>query len=145
MNRGAHGDQGFRGVEWVTGYGYLEPERRFRSGLFLPAPYDYKNNTKVYLCDDTVGFYESNFIENIFKKLCPLIRDIEGRTLLLFSAKKRFEAAREILLKEFEGEIPVFVQGMGAHVVVTEVDPLRALEAAMDGFDVMSDTMTQES
>lgn len=28
-------------------------------------------------------------------------------------------------------------RGMGARVVVTEVDPLRALEAAMDGFDVM--------
>ena len=30
------------------------------------------------------------------------------------------------------------MMGMGAHVIVTEVDPLRALEAAMDGFDVMS-------
>ncbi len=29
-------------------------------------------------------------------------------------------------------------KGMGADVVVTEVDPLRALEAAMDGFKVMS-------
>src|SRR5881227_1494695 len=28
-------------------------------------------------------------------------------------------------------------KGMGAHVIVTEVDPLRALEAAMDGFEVM--------
>src|SRR5688572_16922457 len=28
-------------------------------------------------------------------------------------------------------------RGMGAHVIVTEVDPVRALEAAMDGFDVM--------
>jgi adenosylhomocysteinase len=28
-------------------------------------------------------------------------------------------------------------KGMGAHVVVTEVDPLRALEAVMDGFMVM--------
>src|SRR6185312_16295480 len=27
-------------------------------------------------------------------------------------------------------------KGMGAHVIVTEVDPLRALEAVMDGFDV---------
>src|SRR5205807_10604731 len=27
--------------------------------------------------------------------------------------------------------------GLGAHVVVTEVDPTRALEAAMDGFRVM--------
>jgi adenosylhomocysteinase len=29
-------------------------------------------------------------------------------------------------------------RGMGARVVVTEVEPLRALEATMDGFDVMS-------
>jgi adenosylhomocysteinase len=28
-------------------------------------------------------------------------------------------------------------KGMGSHVVVTEVDPLRALEAAMDGFQVL--------
>jgi adenosylhomocysteinase len=28
-------------------------------------------------------------------------------------------------------------KGMGAHVVVTEVDPVRALEALMDGFQVM--------
>jgi adenosylhomocysteinase len=28
-------------------------------------------------------------------------------------------------------------RGMGARVIVTEVDPLRALEAVMDGFDVM--------
>ena len=28
-------------------------------------------------------------------------------------------------------------RGMGAHVIVTEVDPVRALEAAMDGFEVM--------
>jgi adenosylhomocysteinase len=28
-------------------------------------------------------------------------------------------------------------RGMGAHVIVTEVDPLKALEAAMDGFQVM--------
>ncbi len=29
-------------------------------------------------------------------------------------------------------------KGMGAHVIVTEVDPVRALEAAMDGFQVMT-------
>jgi len=29
------------------------------------------------------------------------------------------------------------MKGMGAHVIVTEVNPLRALEAAMDGFEVM--------
>ena len=30
--------------------------------------------------------------------------------------------------------------GMGAHVAVVEVDPVRALEALMDGFQVMTDT-----
>ncbi len=29
-------------------------------------------------------------------------------------------------------------KGLGAHVIVTEVDPLKALEAVMDGFEVMS-------
>src|SRR5881275_1903561 len=29
-------------------------------------------------------------------------------------------------------------RGMGSHVIVTEVDPMRALEAAMDGFEVMT-------
>ncbi len=29
-------------------------------------------------------------------------------------------------------------RGMGAHVVVTEIDPLKALEAVMDGFQVMA-------
>ena len=28
-------------------------------------------------------------------------------------------------------------RGMGSHVIVTEIDPIRALEAAMDGFQVM--------
>ncbi len=28
-------------------------------------------------------------------------------------------------------------RGLGAHVIVTEVDPVRAVEAVMDGFDVM--------
>ena len=33
--------------------------------------------------------------------------------------------------------IAMRAKGMGAHVVVTEVDPLRALEATMDGYPVM--------
>ena len=31
-------------------------------------------------------------------------------------------------------------KGLGAHVIVTEVDPIRALEAAMDGFEAMDMT-----
>ena len=33
--------------------------------------------------------------------------------------------------------IALRMRGMGAHVIVTEVDPIRALEAVMDGFQVM--------
>jgi adenosylhomocysteinase len=35
-------------------------------------------------------------------------------------------------------------KGMGAHVIVTEVDPVSALEAAMDGFEVMPMTRAAE-
>jgi adenosylhomocysteinase len=35
-------------------------------------------------------------------------------------------------------------KGMGAHVVVTEVEPMRALEAVMDGFSVMPMTRAAE-
>lgn len=34
--------------------------------------------------------------------------------------------------------------GMGAHIIVTEVDPLRALEAVMDGYRVMSMNLAAE-
>ncbi len=34
--------------------------------------------------------------------------------------------------------IALRARGMGAHVIVTETNPVRALEAAMDGFEVMS-------
>jgi len=33
--------------------------------------------------------------------------------------------------------IAMRLRGMGARIIVTEVDPIRALEAVMDGFDVM--------
>src|SRR6187397_24069 len=35
-------------------------------------------------------------------------------------------------------------RGLGAHVIVTEVDPLRALEALMDGFEVLSSDKAAE-
>jgi adenosylhomocysteinase len=36
-------------------------------------------------------------------------------------------------------------KGMGAHVIVTEVNPLKALEAVMDGFEVMTMEKAAES
>ncbi|CAM9906828.1 unnamed protein product, partial [Chrysoparadoxa australica] len=142
----AHGDQGFRGVEWATGYGYLEPDRRFRHGFFLPAPYDYKNNTRVFLCDDVPNLHAANFVENVLKDIVPLIRDLGGRSLLLFSARKRFEQAREILLKEFDGQIPLFIQGMGSSVVEefkkNGQGILLGMESFGEGIDIPGETLS---
>mgnify|MGYP003665372303 CR=1 FL=1 len=136
----AHGDQGIKGVEWATGYSYLEPERRFKSGLFLPAPYDYKKNTRVYVCDDVPGFYQSNFVFDTLMPVIELIKKLHGRTLLLYSAKSRFETAREILLKEFEGKIPLYIQGMGANVVdefkKDDHGILMGMESFGEGIDI---------
>ncbi|MGE3611189.1 MAG: helicase C-terminal domain-containing protein [Bacteriovoracaceae bacterium] len=113
----ASGDSGVQGVEWMTGYTYLPPEKRFKAGLFLEAVYDYKNNSKVYLCADTRNISDPLFVPELLKEVNPLIEKLGGRTLLLFSSRLRFEAAVEVMLKEFEGKIPVFVQGLGKNVV----------------------------
>jgi ATP-dependent DNA helicase DinG len=139
------GDFGARGVEWATGYSYLEPEKRFRQGFFLPAPYDYKNKTKVFLSDDTPSLHASNFVEEVMTKVIPLIKSLKGRTLLLFSARKRFEIAREILLKEFEGKLPLFIQGMGSDVVEEFKKQgegiLLGMESFGEGIDIPGDSL----
>ena len=111
------GDFGSKGVEWATGYSYLNPEKRFRGGLFLPPSYDYEKKMRVFLCDDVPPLFMDSFVPETLGQVTDLIEELGGRTLLLYGARKRFEVAREILLKKFEGKIPVFVQGMGSNVV----------------------------
>lgn len=113
----ASGDAGVKGIEWMTGYSYLSPEKRFKSGLFLEAVYDYKNNSKVYLSSDTRNISDPMFVPELLKEVSQVISKMGGRTLLLFSSKLRFEAAVDMILREFEGKIPVFIQGMGKNVV----------------------------
>lgn len=141
----AKGDQGSRGIEWSTGYSYLEPDKRFKSGYYLPATYDYENNTRVFLCDDTPPFYDRDFIPSTLKPVLKLIRDLGGRSLLLFSARARFEIAREVLLKEFDGEIPIFVQGMGNNVVEEFKNAgngvLIGMESFGEGIDVPGEAL----
>lgn len=139
------GDTGAKGIEWATGYSYLEPEKRFKTGTYLPFTFDYKKNTKVFLCDDGPSLYQSNFVEHHLKILKPLIQKLGGRTLLLFSAKARFETAREILLKEFEGQIPLFIQGMGTSVVEDFKRAgngiLLGMESFGEGIDIPGDAL----
>jgi ATP-dependent DNA helicase DinG len=130
----ASGDSGIQGVEWMTGYSYLEPVKRFKTGLFLEAVYDYKNNSKVYLSSDTRNISDPLFVPDLCKQINPLIKKLGGRTLLLFSSRLRFEAAVDLLLKEFEGKVPVFVQGIGKNVVEEFKKEESAILIGMESF-----------
>ena len=130
----AAGDSGVQGVEWMTGYSYLSPEKRFKSGLYLDAVYDYKNNSKVYLCSDTRNISDPLFVPDLLKEVMPLIKRLGGKTLLLFSSRLRFEMASDIVLREFEGKIPVYVQGLGKNVVEEFKKENGAILIGMESF-----------
>ena len=136
----ASGDAGVQGVEWMTGYSYLASDKRFKTGLFLDAVYDYKNKSKVFLSADTRNISDPLFVPDVLKQVNPLITKMGGRTLLLFSSRLRFEAATDIILKEFEGKIPVFVQGLGKNVVEEfkreEAAILIGMESFGEGIDI---------
>lgn len=134
------GTTGVRGMEWASGYAYLNPEKRFKSGFFLPSPYNYQDNTKVFLCDDMNHFSHQDFVPDVIEKIAPLIEKLGGRTLLLFSSRARFEIAREVLLEKFSEEIPLFCQGMGASIIddfkSSEKGILLGLESFGEGIDI---------
>jgi ATP-dependent DNA helicase DinG len=113
----ASGDTGVQSVEWMTGYSYLPPEKRFKTALFLDAVFDYKNKSKVYLCSDTRSISDPKFVPDLLNDVIPVIEKLGGRTLLLFSSRQRFDQAVDLLLREFDRKIPVFVQGLGKNVV----------------------------
>lgn len=140
-----NGDTGTKGIEWATGYSYLESDRRFKGGFYLPSVYDYQNKTKVFLCDDVPSLYDNNFVPHCLEKTIPLVRKLNGRSLFLFSAKSRFEIAREILLKKFEGQIPLFIQGMGTNVVEdfkrSSSGILLGMESFGEGIDIPGDAL----
>lgn len=139
------GSMGMGQVEWMTGYHKLPAEKRFKTGLFLQNNYDYKNNAKVFLCTDTTSFYDRDYVPSVMKKLIPLIRDIGGRTLLLFSSRVRFDKACELLLEAFEGELPLFIQGLGKNIVEdfkrTEHGVLVGMESFGEGIDIPGDNL----
>ncbi len=139
------GNSGPKGIEWALGYTYLTPEKRFKNGLYLDPIYDYEKNAKIFLCDDVPNLYDSNFLPKALNPVFKLIRKLSGRSLLLFSAKERFEAAREMLIKEFEGEIPLFIQGMGSGVVEefkkSSNGILLGLESFGEGIDIPGDDL----
>ncbi len=134
------GTSGMPAIEWMTGYSYLDSTRRFKGGMFLKNNYDYEKNARVFLCQDTPALYDEKFIPYVMENLIPLIRSLGGRTLLLFSSRVRFEKANELLLNEFEGELPLFIQGMGNNIVeefkASANGVLVGMESFGEGIDI---------
>jgi ATP-dependent DNA helicase DinG len=137
------GEIGKMGVEWISGYSYLKPEKRFKSGMYLPATFDYQKQCKVFLCNDTPSLYSMEFIEQVLKPISQLVRNLGGKSLLLFSARTRFEKAVEWLLQNLHSEIPVFIQGMGSRVVEDYKNSpsgvLVGMESFGEGIDIPGD------
>lgn len=142
----ASGNFGVRGIEWATGYSYLETQRRFKTGLYLPNPFDYQNRAKVFLCDDTPSIHDQTFVPYCLEKIYETIETLEGRTLLLFSSKVRFEIARELLLERYDGKLPLFFQGMGQNVVEefkrSATGILVGMESFGEGIDVPGEKLS---
>ena len=130
----ASGNFATQGVAWPLGHTYVPPERRYREGLFLPPIYDYKNCAKVFLCDDVPAMYDRGFVPTILGPVVELIKNLRGRSLLLFSARVRFEVAREVLLEAMGDEFPLFVQGMGNCVVEDYRKSSRGILLGMEAF-----------
>ena len=130
----AKGEYGVKGIEWVSGYNYLDGKKRFKGGFFLPPIYDYKTRACVYLCDDTPTLSSPVFVPETLSRIIPLVRKMGGRGLMIFSSVRRFEAAREYLFKELGNEVPLFVQGMGARVVEAFRESGHGLLVGMESF-----------
>jgi len=137
--------QGTKGIEWATGYLYTLPERRFKTGYNVPEQFDYANNAKLFICDDTPSIHDRSFVPEVLKHICITIEKLEGKSLLLFSSKQRFEIARELLLAKFDGHLPVFVQGLHNNCVEEFKKSgggiLLGMESFGEGIDVPGDKL----
>lgn len=139
------GSRGTLGVDWMTGYSYLTPDRRFKTGLYLDAVFDYKNKTNVFLATDTPDLNHFDFIPTIIKKLKPTITELGGKTLMLFSSRKRFEQASELMLQAFDGLMNIYIQGLGSNIVESfqqdEHAVLIGMESFGEGIDIPGESL----
>jgi adenosylhomocysteinase len=106
--------------------------------------------------ETTTGLLRLRRLEHEGKLACPVIAVNESRTERTFNdrygtgqsaldgilrATNLLLAGRTLVLLGYGATgkgIAQRARGAGAHIIVCEVDPLRALEARMDGFEVMT-------
>ncbi len=138
------GDYGFRGIEWALGYSYVEPSSRFRNGFFIPPVYDYKRQSQVFLCDDIPNLNESEFIPNCLDRILQVIKGLNGRSLLLFSAYNRFNQACEIIIRELDRYLPLHIQNFGRNIIEDfkkQGGVLVGMESLSEGIDIPGDNL----
>ncbi len=140
-----NGGIGGAGVYWMTGHNSLDKEKRFSQILSLPPVFDYQNKAKVFLSHDLPGMNQIEFVPELLNKVLPLVRELDGKTLFLFSSKMRFEIAREILLEKISATIPVFSQGLGIKAVddfkKASKGILIGMESFGEGIDIPGDKL----
>lgn len=141
----ATGDAGHIGIEWMSGHLMLDPKKRFKTGFYLPAVFDYKNRAKVYLSTNLPPMNDPSFVATFIEQSAPLVEELQGRTLYLFSSRARFEKAVDLLLKKYEGRIPLFIQGMGKDIVSdfkqTGHGVLVGMESFGEGIDIPGESL----
>ncbi len=109
------------GTEETT-TGVLREKALERAGKLLYPIIAVNNALTKYLFDNRYGTGQST-VDGILRA-----------TNILIAGKKAVVAGYGWVGRG----IAMRLRGMGARVIVTEVDPIRALEAVMDGFDVMT-------
>lgn len=116
---------------------------------------DIARNIKGGTEETTTGVVRLRALEREGKLLYPLIAVNDAYTKYLFDnrygtgqstidgimrATNILFAGKKVVVAGYgwcSRGIAMRARGMGARVIVTEVDPIRALEAVMDGYDVM--------
>ncbi len=140
------GTKGHLNAEWQTGYLFSETAKRFKTGLYLDPVFDYENNAKVFLSSDLPPIYHDEYVQNILEKLIPVLKSLKGRSLLLFSSYKRFEAAREILLMKLAGKLEIFFQGKNKNIIEefkkSKHAVLVGLESFGEGIDIPGESLS---
>ena len=141
----ADGSNGTAMTYWSTGYNYLDQKKRFQTGLFLDPVYDYEKNGQVFLASDVEGINAPGYVEDTLAEVCKVIDHLEGKTLLLYSSRRRFELAVDLLIKRYDGHIPLFIQGTGNNIVDSFKEQqngiLVGMESLSEGIDIPGDAL----
>lgn len=130
---------------WSTGYNRVLPEKRFKDIFTMPPVYEYEKHAKLLLCPDVPNVFSDEYFTIFSSRIYPLVQGLGGRSLLLFSSRKRFDRAVELALEFFGDEIQVFFQGMGRDTVEKfKLSPkaiLIGMESMGEGIDIPGDQL----